>query len=65
MNLSKITLYSGYAYTHIKEWAVLIDWKFPACSKAADQPISQLLTILDLKGVVGSLLPFALLCLVK
>lgn len=50
-DLLKITTLDRLLLYHIKEWEILIDWKFPACSKAAGRPISQSLTILDLKGV--------------
>lgn len=49
--LLRITTLDRLLLYHIKEWEVLIDCKFPACSKAAGRPISQSLTILDLKGV--------------
>lgn len=50
-DLLKITTLDRLLLYHVKEWEILIDWKFPACSKAAGRPISQSLTILDLKGV--------------
>lgn len=50
--LLKITTMDRMLLYHVKEWEVLIDWKFPACSKKAGTYISQSLTILDLKGVV-------------
>ncbi|KAH7281732.1 hypothetical protein KP509_36G061100 [Ceratopteris richardii] len=43
--LERLTLY------HIKEWEILIKWKFPACSRAVGYPIFQSLAILDLKGM--------------
>lgn len=48
----KITTMDRMLLYHIKEWEILIDWKFPACSKKAGRTIMQSLTILDLKGVV-------------
>ena len=50
--LLRITTMDRMLFYHVKEWEVLIDWKFPACSKKAGTYISQSLTILDLKGVV-------------
>lgn len=47
----KITTMDRMLLYHIKEWEILINWKFPACSKRAGRTISQSLTILDLKGV--------------
>ncbi|KAI5060095.1 hypothetical protein GOP47_0024515 [Adiantum capillus-veneris] len=47
----KITTTDRMLMYHIKEWEILIDWKFPACSKKAGRLIMQSLTILDLKGV--------------
>eukprot|EP00250_Pteridium_aquilinum_P011251 c19936_g2_i1 orf=233-1192(+) len=47
----KITTMDRMLMYHIKEWEILIDWKFPACSKKAGQMIMQSLTILDVKGV--------------
>ncbi|KAH9301993.1 hypothetical protein KI387_013576 [Taxus chinensis] len=49
--LLKITTFDRMLLYHIKEWEILIDWKFPACSKKAGRTINQSLTILDLKGV--------------
>uniref|UniRef100_A0A0C9RR20 TSA: Wollemia nobilis Ref_Wollemi_Transcript_467_1501 transcribed RNA sequence n=1 Tax=Wollemia nobilis TaxID=56998 RepID=A0A0C9RR20_9CONI len=49
--LLKITTLDRMLMYHIKEWEILIDWKFPACSKKAGRTINQSLTILDLKGV--------------
>ena len=51
-DLLRITTLDRLFLYHIKEWEVLLNWKFPACSKTAGRPISQSLTILDLKGVV-------------
>ncbi|XP_057839055.1 SEC14 cytosolic factor isoform X2 [Cryptomeria japonica] len=50
--LLKITTFDRMLLYHIKEWEILIDWKFPACSKKAGRTINQSLTILDLKGVL-------------
>ncbi|KAH7427266.1 hypothetical protein KP509_10G036700 [Ceratopteris richardii] len=47
----KVTTMDRMLMYHIKEWEILIDWKFPACSKKAGHPIMQSLTILDLKGM--------------
>lgn len=55
--LLKITTMDRMLMYHVKEWEVLIDWKFPACSKKSGTYISQSLTILDLKGVVCSSSP--------
>eukprot|EP01018_Ginkgo_biloba_P018134 Gb_24649 [translate_table: standard] len=49
--LLKITTMERMLLYHIKEWEILIDWKFPPCSKNAGRTINQSLTILDLKGV--------------
>eukprot|EP00250_Pteridium_aquilinum_P009496 c18704_g1_i1 orf=502-1479(-) len=50
-DLLKVTTLDRLLLYHIKEWEVLIDWKFPSCSRVAGRPITQSLTILDLKGV--------------
>ncbi|KAH7299879.1 hypothetical protein KP509_24G034600 [Ceratopteris richardii] len=47
----KITTMDRMLTYHIKEWEILINWKFPACSKKAGRQIMQSLTILDVKGV--------------
>lgn len=47
----KLTTMDRMLMYHIKEWEILIDWKFPACSKKAGRMIMQSLTILDVKGV--------------
>eukprot|EP00246_Nothoceros_aenigmaticus_P002365 TRINITY_DN13217_c0_g1_i1.p1 TRINITY_DN13217_c0_g1~~TRINITY_DN13217_c0_g1_i1.p1 ORF type:complete len:289 (+),score=58.45 TRINITY_DN13217_c0_g1_i1:81-947(+) len=47
----KVTTIDRMLLYHVKEWEVLIDWKFPACTRAAGKMIAQSLTILDLKGV--------------
>lgn len=50
-DLLRLTTLDRLLLYHIKEWEILIDCKFPACSRAAGRPILQSLTILDLKGV--------------
>eukprot|EP00245_Coleochaete_scutata_P009293 TRINITY_DN3016_c0_g2_i1.p1 TRINITY_DN3016_c0_g2~~TRINITY_DN3016_c0_g2_i1.p1 ORF type:complete len:280 (-),score=60.65 TRINITY_DN3016_c0_g2_i1:127-966(-) len=47
----KVTTMDRMLMQHVKEWEILIDWKFPACSKKAGKPIATSLAILDLKGV--------------
>lgn len=47
----KVTTMDRMLLYHIKEWEILINWKFAACSKKSGRTISQSLTILDLKGV--------------
>ncbi|KAJ7187647.1 hypothetical protein O6H91_22G061100 [Diphasiastrum complanatum] len=49
--LLKITTMERMLLYHVKEWEILVDWKFPACSKKAGKNVSQSLAILDLKGV--------------
>lgn len=49
--LLKVTTLDRMLQYHVKEWEILIDWKFPACSRKAGRTINQSLTILDLKGV--------------
>ncbi|XP_002984078.2 phosphatidylinositol/phosphatidylcholine transfer protein SFH1 [Selaginella moellendorffii] len=49
--LMKITTMDRMMMEHIQEWEILIEWKFPACSRKAGKTISQSLAILDLKGV--------------
>ncbi|MCO5601271.1 hypothetical protein L7F22_055390 [Adiantum nelumboides] len=50
-DLLRVTTLDRLLLYHIKEWEILINCKFPACSRVAGRPILQSLTILDLKGV--------------
>ncbi|GAQ83019.1 hypothetical protein KFL_001330015 [Klebsormidium nitens] len=49
--LLKVTTLERMLLYHVQEWEVLIDTKFPACSKKAKTSINSSLTVLDLKGV--------------
>ncbi|KAI5070602.1 hypothetical protein GOP47_0014945 [Adiantum capillus-veneris] len=50
-DLLRVTTLDRLLLYHIKEWEILINCKFPACSQAVGRPVLQSLTILDLKGV--------------
>eukprot|EP00897_Mesotaenium_endlicherianum_P002864 jgi/Mesen1/2605/ME000166S01729 len=49
--LMEVTTMERLLKYHVREWEVLTDLKFPACSKQACRPISTSLTIIDVKGV--------------
>ncbi|XP_024396611.1 phosphatidylinositol/phosphatidylcholine transfer protein SFH1 [Physcomitrium patens] len=49
--LLKLTTMDRMLLYHVKEWEVLLNSKFPACSEKAGTCVSQSLAILDLKGV--------------
>lgn len=51
--LLKVTTLERMLLYHVQEWEVLIETKFPACSKKAKTSINSSLTVLDLKGVVS------------
>jgi hypothetical protein len=49
--LFKVTTAERIAEEHLYEWELLLNERFPACSRAAGRPVRQTMTIVDLAGL--------------
>ncbi len=49
--LFRVTTAERIAEEHLHEWELLLQERFPACSRAAGRPVRQTMTIVDLAGL--------------